>query len=161
MPGVELLARGGVRLHGLIRLGYGPEVLLQVPAAIARVAQDGDAREVDGALPVRVVPAVLHVDDHATRRLVDGVPFVDRVELGILRHDRLDPRPDRLASTEIAEDVLDVVCVLREEIRPRVPVLSDRTGPPVRAKRVMQLVAGKRHVWYPPSSSCPPADEQY
>src|SRR5262249_41121394 len=89
--GVELLAGRGVGLDGLVRLGHRPEVLLPAPAAVARVLQDRDAGKIDRAGPRGVIATVLHVDHHPARGLVDGVPLVGRVELAILRHDRLDP----------------------------------------------------------------------
>src|SRR5262249_32912925 len=73
MLGIELLARRGIDLDGLVRFGHCPEVLLQAPATVARVVQDRDAREIDRAGPGGVIATVLHVDHHPPRGLVDGV----------------------------------------------------------------------------------------
>src|SRR5262249_51199774 len=101
--GVELLARRGVGVDGLVRLGHCPEVLLPAPAAVARVLQDRDTGEIDRAGPGGVIATVLHVDHHPARGLVDGVPLVGRVELRILSHDRLDPGADLLPPVHRAQ----------------------------------------------------------
>jgi hypothetical protein len=97
-----------------------------------------------------MIAAVLHVDEHAAMVLVDRVPFVGGVQLAILLHDRLDPSTNRLASFHGAEHVLDVVGILREQVRPAVPVLADRAGAPVLLKRSFQLFTSKlRHAMSP------------
>ena len=143
--GSELLARRGVGLDGFVGLGHRPEVLLQAPSAVARVLQDRDAGEIDRARPRGVIATVLHVDHHAARGLVDGVPLVGRVELGVLRHDRLDPGADLLPPVHRAQHVLDVLGVLGEQIGPGVPILAHRAGSPVGAEGLLHLVTGKSH----------------
>jgi hypothetical protein len=86
----------------------------------------------------------LHVHADAARPGIDHVPLVGGVELGVLRHDRLDPRAHRLAAVHRAEDVLDVDDVVGEALDPGVPVLADGAAAPVALERRLDLLAGER-----------------
>src|SRR5205807_7338592 len=68
------------------------------------------------------------------------VPLVGGVHLTELGHDRLDPVPHFLPAVLGAEDVLDVLDVLGEEVGPRVPVLPGRALLPVGPERALDLV---------------------
>src|SRR6266511_1584252 len=138
--GVVLGERLLVLLHGALALDEGPEVFLERELPVAGVLEHGHAREVDGqAVGIWVVAAVLHVDDDAPARLAH-VPLVRGVHLPERGHDRLDPGPHFLAAVLGSEDVLDVLDVLGEQVRPRVPVLAGRALLPVGPERALDLV---------------------
>src|SRR5262249_8887872 len=143
MVGVMLDARRVVLLHRAVASGDRVEVLLALPLAAAGVVEDGHAGKVAGALAARMIAAVLNVEDDPAPQLVDDVPFVAGVDLEVLGHDRHDPLPDVLATAHVAVHVLDVLGVVGEEVAPGVPVLAHRSGAPVGAKRLLELVAAE------------------
>src|SRR4029077_10062413 len=96
MGRIELPARVLVGLHRDLALLPGPEVLLTLPLAAARVLEERHARKVDRSLAARVVAAVRHVENHAAALDADRVPLVGRVDLAVPRHHRLDPGADHL-----------------------------------------------------------------
>src|SRR5689334_16205521 len=137
-------ARVLVLLHRALPSPDGPVVLLPLPLPAARVVEDRDTREVDGAVAPRVVAPVLHVEHDPAALGVDDVPLVSGVELAVLVHDRDDPAAHRFAAVHHAVPVLEVDAVLGEEVRPGVPVLARGARPPVRDERLLELVPRPR-----------------
>ena len=76
---VDRRTRRRVGLHRHVAPPDRVEVLLQTELPPAGVLEDGDAGEVDGALPARMISPVLQVDDDAAAVGVDDVPLVGGV----------------------------------------------------------------------------------
>jgi hypothetical protein len=77
--------------------------------------------------------------------VVDAIPVEVRVDLGHTLHHCLDPHAHLVATVQWAPEVVDVVHVGCEQIRPRPPVLARvADGPPVR-ERLFDLASFERH----------------
>src|SRR5207248_1246153 len=112
------------------------------------------------AAVARVGHPVPHLADDPAALLLDHRPADGELGHGVARigrHRLADPRSDGLAPVHRAVEVLDVLGVVSEEVRPWAPVAGAACfcgHPLVRLERLLQLLPGPAgHTWYPRTRS--------